>query len=71
VRGSKSECPLLALSGHAELHLQTVIYLASSPDVAKATGQYFYKSVPIRPSSWAKTTDLLYCSGSAARHWPA
>ncbi|MGA8627438.1 MAG: hypothetical protein WB686_22285, partial [Pseudolabrys sp.] len=50
---------------------ETVIYLASSPDVAKATGQYFYKSVPIRPSSWAKTTVLLYCSGSAARHWPA
>ena len=33
---------------------ETIIYLASSPDVAKATGQYFYNSVPIRPSSWAQ-----------------
>jgi retinol dehydrogenase 12 len=33
---------------------ETIIYLASSPDVAEATGQYFYKSVPIRPSSCAQ-----------------
>jgi hypothetical protein len=33
---------------------ETIIYLASSPDVAGATGQYFYKSVPITPSSWAQ-----------------
>ena len=25
---------------------ETIVYLASSPDVAKTTGQYFYESVP-------------------------
>jgi NAD(P)-dependent dehydrogenase (short-subunit alcohol dehydrogenase family) len=33
---------------------ETLVYLASSPDVAEVTGQYFYKSVPITPSSWAR-----------------
>jgi retinol dehydrogenase 12 len=33
---------------------ETIVYLASSPDVAETTGQYFYKSVPTRPSSWAQ-----------------
>jgi hypothetical protein len=33
---------------------ETIIYLASSPDVAKATGQYFYKSMPTMPSSAAQ-----------------
>ena len=33
---------------------ETIVYLASSPDVAEATGQYFYKSVPIMPSLWAQ-----------------
>lgn len=33
---------------------ETIIYLASSPNVAKTTGQYFYKSVPTTPSSWAQ-----------------
>jgi retinol dehydrogenase 12 len=47
---------------------ETIIYLASSPDVAKATGQYFYKSVPIRPSSWAQNdrSALLLWQHSAA-----
>jgi hypothetical protein len=33
---------------------ETIVYLASSPDVAETTGQYFYKSVPTRPLSWAQ-----------------
>ena len=47
---------------------ETIIYLASSPDVAKATGQYFYKSVPIRPSSWGQDdrSALLLWQRSAA-----
>ena len=47
---------------------ETVIYLASSPDVAKATGQYFYKSMPVRPSSWAEDdrSALLLWERSAA-----
>ena len=47
---------------------ETIIYLASSPDVAEATGQYFYKSVPIRPSSWAQDdrSALLLWQHSAA-----
>jgi NAD(P)-dependent dehydrogenase (short-subunit alcohol dehydrogenase family) len=47
---------------------ETVIYLASSPEVAKATGQYFYKSMPVRPSSWAEDdrSALLLWQRSAA-----
>ncbi|MGC2338181.1 MAG: SDR family oxidoreductase [Pseudolabrys sp.] len=47
---------------------ETVIYLASSPDVAKATEQYFYKSMPVRPSSWAEDdrSALLLWQRSAA-----
>ena len=50
------------------LGAETIIYLASSPDVAEATGQYFYKSVPIRPSSWAQDdrSALLLWQHSAA-----
>ena len=33
---------------------ETIIYLASSPDAAEATGQYFYKSAPIAPSLQAQ-----------------
>jgi hypothetical protein len=33
---------------------ETIVYLASSPDVAETTGQYFYKSMPTTPSSWAQ-----------------
>jgi NAD(P)-dependent dehydrogenase (short-subunit alcohol dehydrogenase family) len=33
---------------------QTIIYLASSPDVARTTGQYFYESVPAIPSPRAQ-----------------
>ena len=30
---------------------QTIIYLASSPEVANVTGKYFYKCHPATPSS--------------------
>jgi NAD(P)-dependent dehydrogenase (short-subunit alcohol dehydrogenase family) len=33
---------------------QTIVYLASSPDIAKMTGQYFYESVPGIPSPAAR-----------------
>ena len=33
---------------------ETIVYLASRPDVAETTAQYFYKSVPTTPSSWAR-----------------
>jgi NAD(P)-dependent dehydrogenase (short-subunit alcohol dehydrogenase family) len=33
---------------------ETMVYLASSPDVAQTTGQYFYKSAPAMPSSRAQ-----------------
>ena len=33
---------------------QTIVYLASSPDVAKTTGRYFYKSIPAIPSRAAQ-----------------
>ena len=47
---------------------ETIVYLASSPDVAKTTGQYFYKSVPTTPSSWAQDdrSALLLWRRSAA-----
>jgi retinol dehydrogenase 12 len=32
---------------------QTIIYLASSPEVANVTGKYFYKSHPTTPSAAA------------------
>jgi NAD(P)-dependent dehydrogenase (short-subunit alcohol dehydrogenase family) len=47
---------------------ETIIYLASSPNVAKTTGQYFYKSVPTTSSSWAQDdrSALLLWQRSAA-----
>ncbi len=33
---------------------ETIVYLASSPDVAETAGQYFYKSAPITPSLQAQ-----------------
>jgi NAD(P)-dependent dehydrogenase (short-subunit alcohol dehydrogenase family) len=33
---------------------ETIVHLASSPAVADTTGQYFYKSALIAPSSWAQ-----------------
>jgi retinol dehydrogenase 12 len=33
---------------------ETILYLASSPDIAETTGQYFYKSMPTTPSPWAQ-----------------
>jgi NAD(P)-dependent dehydrogenase (short-subunit alcohol dehydrogenase family) len=47
---------------------ETIVYLASSPDVAKTTGQYFYESVPAIPSSWAQDdrSALLLWQRSAA-----
>jgi short chain dehydrogenase len=32
---------------------ETIVYLASSPDVAEMTGQYFYKFIPTAPSAAA------------------
>jgi len=47
---------------------ETIVYLASSPDVAETTGQYFCKSVPTMPSSWAQDdrSALLLWQRSAA-----
>jgi NAD(P)-dependent dehydrogenase (short-subunit alcohol dehydrogenase family) len=47
---------------------ETIVYLASAPDVAETTGQYFYKSVPTTPSSWAQDdrSALLLWKRSAA-----
>jgi NAD(P)-dependent dehydrogenase (short-subunit alcohol dehydrogenase family) len=47
---------------------QTIVYLASSPDVAKTTGQYFYESVPVIPSPAAQDdrSALLLWQRSAA-----
>jgi NAD(P)-dependent dehydrogenase (short-subunit alcohol dehydrogenase family) len=47
---------------------QTIVYLASSPDVAKTTGQYFNESVPAIPSSSARDdrSALLLWQRSAA-----
>jgi NAD(P)-dependent dehydrogenase (short-subunit alcohol dehydrogenase family) len=47
---------------------QTIVYLASSPDVAKTTGQYFYESVRAIPSPSAQDdrSALLLWQRSAA-----
>ena len=47
---------------------ETMVYLASSPAVADTTGQYFYKSAPIAPSSRAQDDQaaLLLWQRSAA-----
>ena len=42
---------------------ETIVYLASSPEIAAITGQYFYKCRPIAPSREAqndKTANLLW-----------
>ena len=47
---------------------ETIIHLASSPDVAEATGQYFYKSAPAIPSSAAqddRSASLLWQRSAA------
>jgi NAD(P)-dependent dehydrogenase (short-subunit alcohol dehydrogenase family) len=43
---------LFAIS--VEKGAETLIYLASSPDVAKASGLYFYKCKPVEPSKLAQ-----------------
>jgi NAD(P)-dependent dehydrogenase (short-subunit alcohol dehydrogenase family) len=47
---------------------QTIVYLASSPNVTKTTGQYFYESAPTIPSSSAQDdrSALLLWQRSAA-----
>src|SRR6516164_3039119 len=47
---------------------QTIIYLASSPEVANVAGQYFYKRLPTRPSLAAQDdrSALLLWQRSAA-----
>ncbi|MGH6863397.1 MAG: SDR family NAD(P)-dependent oxidoreductase, partial [Methylocella sp.] len=47
-----SVAKLLAIS--PEKGAETIIYLASSPDIAATTGQYFYKCRPIAPSRAAQ-----------------
>jgi hypothetical protein len=55
---------------------QIIVYLASSPDVAKTTGRYFYQSVPAKPSPEAQDdqTALLLWQRSATmagmKEWP-
>jgi retinol dehydrogenase 12 len=42
---------------------ETIVYLASSPEIAATTGQYFYKCRPIAPSLEAqddRTAPLLW-----------
>jgi NAD(P)-dependent dehydrogenase (short-subunit alcohol dehydrogenase family) len=43
---------LMAIS--PEKGAETLVHLASSPDVAASTGQYFYKSKPVEPSRQAQ-----------------
>jgi len=47
---------------------ETIVYLASSPEVAEKTGQYFYKCAPITPSRSAQDdrSALLLWQRSAA-----
>ena len=47
---------------------ETIVYLASSPDLAATTGQYYYKCLPTTPSSWAQDdrSALLLWQRSAA-----
>jgi NAD(P)-dependent dehydrogenase (short-subunit alcohol dehydrogenase family) len=49
---------------------ETIVYLASSPDIVETTGQYFYKSVPTTPSSWAQDdrSALLLWQRGLGRH---
>ena len=47
---------------------QTIVYLASSPDLAKTTGQYFYESISAIPSPAAQddqTASLLWQRSAA------
>jgi hypothetical protein len=59
--GDQSEGPTAHLLWLAKLFAispaegaETIVYLASSPDVATTTGQYFYKCLPTTPSSQAR-----------------
>jgi short-subunit dehydrogenase len=47
---------------------ETIVYLASSPDVATTTGQYYYKCLPTTPSSATRDdrSALLLWQRSAA-----
>ncbi|HEV2175783.1 MAG TPA: SDR family oxidoreductase [Terriglobia bacterium] len=40
---------------------ETLVYLASSPDVAGITGEYFYKCRPVRPSAAAQDDVTARC----------
>jgi NAD(P)-dependent dehydrogenase (short-subunit alcohol dehydrogenase family) len=47
---------------------ETMVYLASSPDVTETTGEYFYKCRPIQPSPAAqddRTASLLWKRSAA------
>src|SRR5262245_4627570 len=47
---------------------ETIVYLASSPDLATTTGQYYYKCLPATPSAPARDdrSALLLWQRSAA-----
>jgi NAD(P)-dependent dehydrogenase (short-subunit alcohol dehydrogenase family) len=48
---------------------QTIIYLASSPEVANVAGKYFYECRPTNPSALALDDRAALALGSAARLW--
>jgi hypothetical protein len=50
---------------------QTIIYLASSPEVTNVTGKYFYKCRPTTPSTAALDDVSLWHCGSAVQLWQA
>jgi len=54
---------MLLRAGPAEKGAETIVYLASSPEVANVSGAYFYESRPATPSAQAQDDD------SAARLW--
>jgi NAD(P)-dependent dehydrogenase (short-subunit alcohol dehydrogenase family) len=49
----------------------TIIYLASAPDVAQTTGQYFYRRRPAKTRRRRRMTARLPPCGNGARPWPA
>jgi retinol dehydrogenase 12 len=49
---------------------ETIVYLASSPDVAATTGQYFYKCLPTTPSSQARDDRSALLLWQRSADWP-
>ncbi|MFL5031400.1 MAG: SDR family oxidoreductase [Xanthobacteraceae bacterium] len=48
---------MLVRAGPAEKGAETIVYLASSPEVAEVSGSYFYDCRPATPSSEAQNDD--------------